>query len=97
MKILTESIQRVFASTKPGTETSIVDAQREFHETTIQEFLHARTGIVESSDFTCGEESLRNSCELCRIDLNHMEDMVEFNKKNQGHCEALTTDGIHGT
>ena len=99
MKILAESIQRVFASTKPSQETSIVDAQRGFNETTIQEFIHAETGIVESSDadFTCGEESLRNSCELCRMDLNHMEDMVEFNKTNQGHCEALTTDGIHGT
>ena len=99
MKILAQSIQRVFASTKPSPETNIVDAQREFHETTIQEFLRARTGIVESSDvdFICGEESMRNSCELCRMNLNHMENMVEFNKTNQGHCEALATDGIHET
>src|SRR6218665_2426493 len=26
-----------------------------------------------------------------------MEDMVEFNKTNQGHCEVLATDGIHDT
>ena len=99
MKILAESIQRVFARKKPSAETNIADARREFHETTIQEFLHAGTGIVESSDAdsTCGGESLRNSCELCRMDLNHMKDMVEFNKTNPGHCEALATDGIHET
>ena len=97
MKILTESIQRVFASTKPSPETNIVDAQREFHETTIQEFLRARTGIVESSDvdFICGEESMRNSCELCRMNLNHMENMVEFNKTNpRHHPHTIAFDGI---